>query len=107
MWKLVRVEKSREEGKKWDAVFQEDVKAGALDTRKEKRVAFGASGYTDYTMTNGDREAKVRRELYRSRHKGDLRGDVTRPGYLSFFILWGDSVDMMENIRAYKKRFHL
>lgn len=99
MWKLVRVEKSREEGKKWDAVFQEG------DT--EKRVAFGASGYTDYTMTNGDREAKVRRELYRSRHKGDLRGDVTRPGYLSFFILWGDSVDMMENIRAYKKRFHL
>jgi hypothetical protein len=100
MWKLLRVEKSRNVDKKWDAVFS--------DGEKEKRVAFGATGYIDYTMTSGGREDKVRRELYRGRHKVDLATrEVTAPGYLSYFILWGDSVDMKENIRNYKKRFNL
>ena len=100
MWKLIRVEKSRNPEKKWDAVFR--------DGEKEKRVSFGATGYIDYTMTGGDREDKIRRELYRGRHKIDLANrDVTSAGYLSFFILWGDSVNREENIRNYKKRFNL
>lgn len=101
MWKLVRVEKSHLPEKKWDAVF-------VSKDGKEKVVPFGAVGYIDYTMTSGGREDKVRRELYRSRHKVDLATrEVTSAGYLSYFILWGDSVNREENIRNYKKRFNL
>jgi hypothetical protein len=100
MWKLLRVEKSHLEDKKWDAVFSRE--------GKEKRVPFGAVGYIDYTMTDGDPEDKKRRELYRARHKVDLSGrDPTTAGYLSFFILWGESINREENIRNYKKRFNL
>ena len=28
-----------------------------------------------------------------------------KPGYLSFYILWGDSTSRQQNIKAYKKRF--
>lgn len=102
MWKLVRVEKSHLEDKKWDAIFRDE------KGEREKTVPFGAVGYIDYTMTRGDREDKIRRELYRGRHKIDLATrDVTSPGYLSYFVLWGDSTSREENIRNYKKRFHL
>lgn len=67
-----------------------------------KRVAFGAKGYEDYT-THRDKE---RRENYRSRHAKDLEtNDPYRPGYLSYYILWGDSPQLAQNIRAYNKKF--
>ena len=104
MWKLLRVEKSHLPEKKWDAGFGREVNG----EKKEKRVPFGAVGYIDYTMTDGDSEDKKRREMYRSRHKVDLADrDVTSAGHLSYFILWGESTSREENIRNYKKRFHL
>ena len=69
-----------------------------------KKTRFGATGYGDYTLT-GD---KVKRASYRSRHKKDLRtGDPTRAGFLSYYILWGDSTSVRTNVASYKKRFNL
>jgi len=94
--KLVRVEDSPIDGKKWRAIFR--------DGDKMTHTDFGASGYTDYTLS-GDKE---KRRLYRERHRKDLQSDdPTRPGFLSYYILWGDSTDIGTIIRSYKKRFSL
>lgn len=65
---------------------------------------FGAKGMDDYTLT-GDKDA---RERYRTRHRKDLATrDPRRAGFLSFYILWGDSTSRQQNIREYKSRFNL
>ena len=67
-----------------------------------KRVPFGADGYEDYTI----HKDSARREAYRARHKKDLEtNDPLRPGYLSYYILWGDSTKLAQNIRMYNKMF--
>jgi hypothetical protein len=67
-----------------------------------KKTKFGFSGMNDYTLT-GDKDA---RERYRARHRKDLdTDDPRRAGYLSFFLLWGNSTDINKNILEYKKRF--
>lgn len=67
-----------------------------------KKTKFGFSGMNDYTLT-GDKKA---RDLYRARHRKDLdTGDPRRAGYLSFYVLWGNSTDINKNIADYKKRF--
>ena len=72
--------------------------------KKIKTTHFGAEGMDDYTLT-GDKKA---RERYRVRHKKDLdTKDPTRAGYLSYYILWGDSTSRDKNIKDYKKRFNL
>lgn len=69
-----------------------------------KRTSFGAKGMNDYTLT-GDKEA---RERYRERHAKDLdTGDPRRAGFLSRYILWGDSTSITANLAAYKRRFGL
>ena len=79
------------------AIFQDD-------KGKRKTTHFGAKGMDDFTLT-GDKEARKR---YRERHKKDLdTNDPTRAGYLSYFILWGDSTSLNKNIADYKKRFNL
>ena len=56
----------------------------------------------DYTQHH-DTE---RREAYRSRHEKDLKtGDPHRAGYLSYYILWGDSTSLAKNLADYKRRF--
>ena len=68
------------------------------------KTKFGASGYSDYTMHHD----LVRRDRYRERHKKDLEtANPKRAGYLSYYILWGDSSNINENIRAYKKKFNV
>jgi len=90
------VKKSTKPGKKYMALFKEGNQVKI--TRH-----FGASGMNDYTLT-GDKEARQR---YRKRHKRDLRtNDPTRSGFLSFYILWGESTSIKENIKNYKKRFN-
>ena len=97
MSKLIKVMKSDKPKKKWTAVFK-------LDNGKEKKVHFGSAGMSDYTI----HQDKERRERYRKRHKKDLKtNDPMRAGYLSYYILWGDSVDIKKNISSYKKRFNL
>ena len=94
MVKSMVVKRSDKSGKKYMAVFE-------IDGRK-KTTHFGASGMDDYTKTKD----KEQRKRYRQRHKKDLTtGDPTRAGYLSYYILWGNSTSIRDNISTYKKRF--
>ncbi len=94
--KLV-IKKSDKSGKKYMAIFEKD-------NGRSKTTYFGQAGAPDYTLT-GDKE---RRRLYRQRHRKDLKtNDPTRAGYLSYYILWGNSTSIKQNIRDYKKRFNL
>lgn len=68
------------------------------------KTAFGAVGMDDYTKTHD----KEQRERYRTRHKKDLEThDPKRAGFLSYYILWGDSTDIHSNMRAYARRFNV
>jgi hypothetical protein len=88
---LVRLEKANDGKYKWIAYFSDGSK-----------TRFGAHGFEDYTQ-HKDSE---RRRLYRLRHAKDLKtNDPKRAGYLSYYILWGDSTNINENIKAYNKRF--
>ncbi len=94
--KLIKLERSERKDKKWVAIFKDD--------DKEKRVQFGSRGMDDYTI----KKDKEQRDRYRTRHKKDLdTNDPTRAGYLSYYLLWGDSTSLGENIKSYKKRFNL
>ena len=95
--KLLKLEKLNNSSKKYKATFQ-------TDSGKTKSTSFGAAGMNDYTLT-GDKEARKR---YRKRHKKDLKtNDPTRAGYLSYYLLWGESTSIRENLKNYKKRFNL
>ena len=91
------IKPSTKPGKKLMAVFTKD-------NGRTKTTHFGAKGLDDYTITKD----KERRRLYRERHKKDLATkDPTRAGFLSYYILWGDSTSRATNISNYKKRFNL
>ena len=95
--KLLELKESTKAGKKLMAVFESD-------NGRKKSTHFGAAGMDDYTLTKD----KEQRDRYRTRHKKDLEtGDPTRAGFLSYYILWGDSTSRAANISAYKKRFNL
>jgi len=99
--KLLKVVKSEKQGKKWKAIFK-------LDNGKEKTTHFGFDNpkdlKNDYTL-NKDKE---RRERYRKRHQKDLKtNNPLRAGYLSYFLLWGNSTSLKQNIKDYKKKFKL
>lgn len=88
--------------KKYVAVFDPVEKFGWA----QKRVSFGARGYSDYTKHKN----KKRRSNYRKRHAKDLlvRGakkDVRRPGYLSMYVLWGDSDNIKVNMKDFSRRY--
>lgn len=98
MVKLIRVRKLPATSKqKYQAEFK-------MDSGRIKKTKFGAQGYTDYLISKD----KERRKRYRDRHAKDLKtNDPTRAGYLSYFLLWGDSTSLTKNIADYKKRFNL
>ena len=97
MTKLISVTHSSAKGKKYTAVFE-------TNAGKRKTVHFGAAGMDDYTLTHNEEQ----RKHYRARHEKDLHtSDPTRAGYLSYFLLWGNSTSLKENISQYKKRFHM
>ena len=89
----LQILKSDNPKKKYKAIF-------IKDDGKTKTVHFGANGYEDYTQHHD----KKRRDLYRNRHEKDLKGDPMRAGYLSYYILWGDS-NLEANIRSFKNKF--
>ena len=94
--KLLKVIKSDRPEKKWMAIFDND--------GRKKTTHFGASGMDDFLHTK-DKEQRTR---YRERHKKDLEtGDPTRAGFLSYYLLWGESTSLQANLAAYRKRFHL
>ena len=94
--KLISISESSKPDKKLMAIFDND--------GRKKTTHFGASGMDDYTIT----KSKEQRDRYRTRHKKDLEtGDPTRAGFLSYYILWGDSTSRTTNIASYKKKFNL
>jgi hypothetical protein len=95
--KLLSITKSSKPDKKLVAKFE-------TDGGRTKSVHFGAAGMDDYTKTK-DVEQRAR---YRQRHAKDLTtGDPSKAGYLSYYVLWGNSTSMKTNIAAYKKKFNL
>jgi len=93
MVKLLRVVNAKNPAKKWRAEFSDG-----------KNVEFGATGYTDFTLSKD----KEQRDRYRARHAKDLLvDDPITPAYLSYYILWGNSTDMGRNIASYKRKFNL
>ena len=93
--KLVAVEPLTNDTHKYKAVFERE-------DGKQKTTKFGASGYDDY-LTSGD---IAKRALYRLRHQKDLKtSDPTRAGFLSMFLLWGNSTSLQKNIRDFKAKF--
>ena len=96
MVKMV-VKPSTKPNKKLMAIFTKD-------NGRTKTTHFGAKGMDDYTISKN----KEQRARYRSRHQKDLKtGDYTRAGFLSYYILWGNSTSKKENIKQYKNRFNL
>lgn len=95
MTQLKSIVKSKAKGKKLTATF---VKNG-----KEKKVHFGAAGYTDYTKNKDPQKKKA----YIARHrKNENWKDPTKPGTLSRYILWEDT-SLKSAIKKYKNRFKL
>lgn len=77
--------------KKWRAIFTDGT-----------HTDFGDPNYEDYTQHKDEK----RRELYKQRHKKDLETNNPRKaGFLSYYILWGPSTSIEENIRQYKRMF--
>lgn len=94
----VDIKKSPKKGKKLRAIFKD------RDGKIIKITDFGAEGMSDYTI----HKDKDRRKRYRNRHKKDLdTKDFRRAGFLSWYVLWGDSSDLDTAIKDYKTKFGL
>ncbi len=94
--KLVSVRPSDKADKKYAATFEKD--------GRTKTTHFGQKGAEDYLQTKD----KEQRKRYRERHAADLKtDDPTRAGYLSYYLLWGESTSLRQNLQAYRTRFRL
>ena len=106
MKKLLRITKSSNQSKKWDAIFMID--------GKEKKVSFGANGYRDYTLINNKNskfylpkilDRNVVKDSYIRRHeKKENWNNPLTAGALSRYILWNKKT-LSTSIRDFKKRF--
>lgn len=95
--KLLKIVASDRPQKRYKAIFEQD-------NGRTKTTHFGDSAKQTYI----DHHDKERRERYRSRHKKDLEtGDPTRAGFLSWYVLWGDSTSFDQNLSSYRHRFSL
>jgi len=104
--RLLRIVKSSNSAKKWDAFFMVD--------DKEKKISFGASNYRDNTLINDknskfylkklvDRNVVKASYIRRHREKENWNNPLTA-GALSRFILWNKKT-LNSSIRDFKKRF--
>ena len=91
--KLISIKKSTKAGKKLMATFETN--------GRKKVIHFGQQNASDYTK----HKDIVRRNRYIFRHHKDLKGDPTRAGYLSMFILW-NKPSLQSSIADYRKRLN-
>ena len=95
------VEAQAKTGKRFTAIFRihkggKVIKITHFGQRNPKQGTY---------IDHGD---KKKRTAFRARHKKDLETkDFKRAGYLSYFLLWGDSTSLKQNIEDYKKKFNL
>jgi hypothetical protein len=86
-YKLVGYQQATNPKKKYQAILENK------NDKKIVKVPFGASAYSNFHdltglhlyKTHGDSK---RRNLYRARHKKDLKEGYYSPGYFSYHILW-------------------
>ena len=91
------IKKSDKAGKDYMAIFTDE------KTGRTKKTYFGDANLPHYTSS----ATKEQRTRYRARHRKDLStNDPKRAGYLSYYILWGESKSLRENIKSYKRRFN-
>jgi hypothetical protein len=64
---------------------------------------FGASAYTDYTISH-DKEQRTR-YITRHRNHSENWNNPRSAGALARYILWGDRTSVEANLRDYKVRF--
>lgn len=68
-----------------------------------KLIHFGAKGYLDYTQ----HKDYNRRELYRLRHHNDHINDPSKPGFYSWWLLWGPYTSIHRNLNYATKYLNL
>jgi hypothetical protein len=92
----VVIKKSTNKDKKMMAIFYDGEK-------KIKTTHFGASGYTDYTLSGDEKKKKA----YLDRHRTNENwNDYMSAGSLSRWTLWNKKT-LSASIADYKKRFNL
>ena len=95
------VEAQPKTGKRFTAIFRlhkggKVIKITHFGQRNPKQGTY---------IDHGD---KKKRDAYRARHKKDLdTKDFKRAGFLSYWLLWGNSTSLKENIEDYKKKYNL
>tara|TARA_R110002051_G_scaffold134337_1_gene207482 strand:+ start:341 stop:637 length:297 start_codon:yes stop_codon:yes gene_type:complete len=90
------IKKSNKPDKKLQALF---IKPNG----RSKTTYFGNTGMPDYTTMKD----KIQRDKYRVNHHKDLdTNNPTKAGYLSYFILHGNSTSRQQNIKKYKQDFN-
>ena len=90
-----RIEKA-EAPHKWVGIFTDE-------RRQERRIPFGAAGYSDLTI-NRDRR---RRSMYLARHrKNENWNDPYSAGALSRWILW-ETPNLEQNVKMFRSKFNL
>ena len=95
--KLLSIKPATDGKHKYTAMFLQD-------TGRVKTTHFGLRNADDYTLKHD----KEQRERYRLRHKKDLAtNDPMRAGFLSYYVLWGNSTSIQENIKTFKQQFNL
>jgi hypothetical protein len=105
--KLEKVVKSDAKNKKWMAIFCMCNGKSKCCDKDKKKVHFGDSRYTDFTMNKRTPENLKKRENYRKRHASGKFAKPDTPDALAYHILWGESVFIQSNIADYKKKFNL
>ena len=92
----VVIKKSTNKDKKFSAIFYDGEK-------KIKITHFGASGYTDYTLSKDEKK----KQAYLDRHRTNENwNDYMSAGSLSRYILWNKKT-LSASIADYKKKFNL
>lgn len=85
--------KSTNATKKWDVYVP--TSSGRL-----RKVSYGANGMSDYTLHHD----KERRTRYRNRHASDHIDDPYKPGFWSWWHLWGATTNSGEAFQQAVRR---
>ena len=95
MYKIVKIEKSPRKNKRFRVYLENN-----------DYYDFGLLGASTYI----EHHDKIKRENYRKRHLGNDRENyliknlIPSPSLFSYYLLWGDSTNIDENIKTLNKR---
>jgi hypothetical protein len=101
--KLEKVVKSDAKNKKWTAYFCMCKGESKCCDNDKKKVHFGATGYSDYTIGATEEQ----RKSYLARHASGKTAKPDTANALSYYILWGNSRSRQTNINTFKKKYNV